>query len=41
LIGSGDGWIYCLDVVSGRQLWRFRAAPAERKIPVYGKLLST
>ena len=41
LVGSGDGWVYTLDVATGKILWRFRAAPAERKIPVYGKLLST
>jgi outer membrane protein assembly factor BamB len=39
--GSGDGWVYCLEAASGRLLWRFRAAPAERKIPVYGSLFST
>ncbi len=41
LVGSGDGWVYALEAATGRLLWRFRAAPAERKIPVYGKLLST
>ena len=41
LVGSGDGWVYAFEVTTGRLLWRFRAAPAERKIPVYGKLLST
>jgi outer membrane protein assembly factor BamB len=41
LVGSGDGWVYALDATTGRLLWRFRAAPAERKIPVYGRLLST
>jgi outer membrane protein assembly factor BamB len=41
LVGSGDGWIYALEAKTGRLLWRFRAAPAERKIPVYGSLLST
>ena len=41
LVGSGDGWVYAFEVATGKLLWRFRAAPAERKIPVYGKLLST
>ena len=41
LVGSGDGWIYCLEAATGRRLWRFRAAPAERAIPVYGSLGST
>jgi outer membrane protein assembly factor BamB len=40
-VGSGDGWVYCLEAGSGRLIWRFRAAPEERKIPVYGSLLST
>ncbi|MHC4656302.1 MAG: outer membrane protein assembly factor BamB family protein [Planctomycetota bacterium] len=41
LVGSGDGWIYAFEARTGRLLWRFRAAPVERKIPVYGSLLST
>jgi outer membrane protein assembly factor BamB len=40
-VGSGDGWVYSLEAQTGKLLWRFRAAPEERKIPVYGKLLST
>ncbi|MCX6904058.1 MAG: PQQ-binding-like beta-propeller repeat protein [Verrucomicrobia bacterium] len=40
-IGSGDGWVYCLEAKTGRLLWRFRAAPVERRIPVYGGLQST
>ncbi len=40
-VGSGDGWVYCYEAATGRLLWRFRAAPAERNIPVYGKILST
>lgn len=41
LVSSGDGWVYAFDAKNGRQLWRFRAAPRERRIPVYGALLST
>ncbi len=40
-VGSGDGYVYCFEAKTGKVLWRFRAAPAERKIPVYGSLLST
>lgn len=41
LVGSADGWVYAFEAASGRLLWRFRAAPVERKIPVYGSLAST
>jgi outer membrane protein assembly factor BamB len=41
LVGSGDGWVYCFEAKTGRPLWRFRAAPVERRIPVYGTLQST
>jgi outer membrane protein assembly factor BamB len=40
-VGSGDGWVYAFEAKTGRLLWRFRAAPAERLIPVYGTLMST
>ena len=40
-VGSGDGWVYSFEAASGRLLWRFRAAPAERKVPLYGTLSST
>jgi len=40
LAGSGDGWIYAFEAANGGLLWRFRAAPVERKIPVYGMLSS-
>ena len=40
-VGSGDGWVYALEAKTGRLLWRFRAAPVERRIPVYGKFMST
>jgi len=40
-VGSGDGWVYAFAARTGQLLWRFRVAPVERKIPVYGSLLST
>jgi outer membrane protein assembly factor BamB len=39
--GSADGRVYAWEAATGRPLWSFRAAPAERWIPVYGKLIST
>ncbi|MCX6926979.1 MAG: PQQ-binding-like beta-propeller repeat protein, partial [Verrucomicrobia bacterium] len=41
LAGSGDGWVYALDAGTGKRTWRFRAAPVERRIPIYGTLQST
>ncbi len=40
-VGSADGWVYAFDAANGKLRWRFRAAPAERRIPVYGRLQST
>ncbi len=40
-VGSGDGWVYAFEARSGRLLWKFNAAPENRKIPVYGSLMST
>lgn len=40
-VGSADGWVYSYEAATGRPLWRFRAAPAERKINLYGQLAST
>jgi len=40
-VGSGDGWVYAFNATSGKSLWRFRAAPAERAISLYGRLSST
>jgi outer membrane protein assembly factor BamB len=39
--GSADGRVYAFEAATGRRLWSFRAAPADRWIPVYGKLIST
>ncbi|MFH1268201.1 MAG: PQQ-binding-like beta-propeller repeat protein, partial [Planctomycetota bacterium] len=41
LVGSGDGRVYAFEAATGRTLWTFRAAPAERKISLYGRLSST
>ncbi len=40
-VGSDDGRVYCFEAATGRRLWSFRVGPAERRIPVYGKLIST
>jgi outer membrane protein assembly factor BamB len=40
-VGSGDGYVYCLAGQSGKLLWRFRAAPVERHMMVYGRMTST
>lgn len=37
LFGSADGWVYCLRVSDGREVWRFRAAPQDRRVLVYGQ----
>ena len=40
-LGGGDGHVYCFEAATGHPLWRFRAAPTERMMPVYGTLAST
>ena len=40
-VGGGDGHVYALEAATGRVLWRFRAAPVERHIMVYGAMGST
>jgi outer membrane protein assembly factor BamB len=39
--GAADGRVVALEAASGRRLWSFRVAPIERRIPVYGVLIST
>jgi len=49
LFGCADGWVYCLRMSDGKQVWRFQAAPANRKTvaldqvesiwPVHGNVL--
>ncbi len=40
LFGSADGWVYCLDAVSGELAWRFRAAPKVRLVNAFDRLES-
>jgi outer membrane protein assembly factor BamB len=40
LFGSSDGWVYCLRVSDGVEVWRFRAAPADRQVTAFGQLES-
>ena len=40
-VGSADGRVYAFEAATGRRLWRFRAAPTDRWIPVFGQLIST
>lgn len=40
VFGSADGWVTCLRASDGVPVWRFRAAPRERLVGVYGQLES-
>ena len=40
IFGSADGWIYCLRADDGQLAWRFRAAPADRRIMAFEQLES-
>jgi len=40
LFGSADGWVYCVRASDGVLAWRFRAAPEERRVVIYGGLES-
>jgi outer membrane protein assembly factor BamB len=40
LFGSYDGYVYCVNAKDGQLVWRFRAAPLERRIVVFGQLES-
>jgi outer membrane protein assembly factor BamB len=39
-VGSADGRVYAFEAATGRFLWSYRVAPQERRIPVFGKLIS-
>jgi outer membrane protein assembly factor BamB len=38
--GCRDGWVYCLRVDDGELVWRFRAAPEDRRVVSYQRLES-
>jgi outer membrane protein assembly factor BamB len=40
-VASDDGHLYCLDLATGQPRWKFRAAPAERRILGNERLIST
>ncbi len=40
LFGSADGHVYCLRASDGALVWRFRAAPVDRRVVAFGRLES-
>lgn len=40
LFGSTDGYVYCLRADDGRLIWRYRAAPANLRMGVFGQIES-
>jgi outer membrane protein assembly factor BamB len=40
IFGSSDGWIYCLTASQGELVWRYRAAPLDRRTMAYEQLES-
>ncbi|NQT36007.1 MAG: PQQ-like beta-propeller repeat protein [Planctomycetes bacterium] len=40
IFGCADGRIYCLRATDGELVWRYRAAPVDRRIVAYGKVES-
>jgi len=41
LLGSADGWVYCLRLTDGELVWKFHAAPSNHHIVVNGQLESS
>jgi outer membrane protein assembly factor BamB len=40
LFGSADGYVYCLNASNGVLIWRFRAAPMDRRLVAYEQVES-
>ena len=40
IFGSADGWVYCVRADDGRMMWRYRAAPDNRRLMAYEQLES-
>jgi outer membrane protein assembly factor BamB len=40
LFGSADGWVYCLRAADGKLVWRFRAAPVDKRVMSFEQLES-
>ncbi|HID08207.1 MAG TPA: hypothetical protein EYP10_13795, partial [Armatimonadetes bacterium] len=40
LFGCADGWVYCLRAVDGQLIWRFRAAPIDRRLMAFEQIES-
>jgi outer membrane protein assembly factor BamB len=40
LIGSADGYVYCLRANDGELVWRYRVGPSDVRITTYGQLSS-
>jgi hypothetical protein len=38
--GSDDGCVYCVDARSGKEVWKARATPTDRRIPGNGRMIS-
>jgi hypothetical protein len=40
LFGSADGWVYCLTAAEGTLVWKFSAAPVDRRLVSFGRVES-
>ncbi len=40
VFGSADGYVYCLRATDGELIWRFRAAPADRRMMAFEQIES-